>query len=151
MNALKFSEFYEGNFEDIGYELYFVKDTDNKAMYIGISLNSIWHRWFGEGASHMDTNASGNLFGISVIGQVIERRFPDSWDWMIELWTKEDCLTELGKILEGKNAKRINIGILEPFMIKKFMPIYNVMHGGGGHEDPLTTKRLDDAYKKIFE
>ena len=35
-------------------------------------------------------------------------------------------------------------------MIKKFGPLYNVLHGGGKHEDPLTTKKLDDAYKKLF-
>lgn len=151
MNALKFSEFYKDSFEDIGYELYFVKDTDSKAMYIGISRNSIWHRWFGGGASHMDIIASGKLFGTSNIGRVIERRIPSSWDWMIELWTKEDCLRELDEMLEGRNTNRINIETLEPFMINKFMPLYNVMHGGGGHEDPLTTKKLDDAYKKLFK
>lgn len=41
MKRLMFSEFYKGEFEDIGYVLYFIKDLDNKAMYIGISRNSI--------------------------------------------------------------------------------------------------------------
>jgi hypothetical protein len=150
MEALMFSEFYKGKFEDIGYELYFVRDAESKAMYIGISRNSIWHRWFGGGASHMDINASEKLSGASYIGQVIERRFPSSWDWTIELWTKEDCLRALVVELEGKNTNRINIETLEPYMISKFEPLYNVMHGGGSHEDPLTTKKLDEAYKKLF-
>jgi len=150
MRTLKFSEFYKGNFEDFGYELYFLKDTDGKAMYIGISRNSIWHRWFGGCNSHMDIGAGEKIFGASNIGQVIERRFPSSWDWVIELWTKDDCLGILRKEFEGKDADRINIEALEPYMINKFEPLYNVMYSGGSHEDPLTTKRLDDAYRKLF-
>jgi len=150
MKIVMFSEFYKGEFDDIGYELYFVRDSDSKAMYIGISRNSIWHRWFGGGASHMDMNANQRLFGTSTIGQIIEKRFPASWDWTIELWTKEDCIKVLAEEIEGKNTDRINIESLEPFMINKFEPLYNVMHGGGKHEDPLTTRKLDDAYRKLF-
>lgn len=150
MRALTFSEFYKGDFEDIGYELYVLRDSDNKAMYIGISRNSIWHRWFGGGASHMTINTGEQFYGASYIGQVVERRFPSSWDWVIELWTKDDCLGILRKEFEGKDADRINIEALEPYMINKFEPLYNVMHSGGSHEDPLTTKRLDDAYRKLF-
>jgi hypothetical protein len=150
MRALAFSEFYKGDFEDLGYELYVLRDTNNKAMYVGISRNSIWHRWFGGGTSHMDIGAGEKIFGTSNIGRVMERRFPSSWDWVIELWTKEDCLEVLGKDFEGKDADRINIETLEPYMINKFEPLYNIMHSSGSHEDPLTTKRLDDAYKKLF-
>lgn len=99
----------------------------------------------------MDITAGGKLFGTSNIGRVIERRIPSSWDWKIELWTKGDCLSEIDNMLEGKKTNRINIESLESFMIKKFTPLYNVMLSGGGHEDPLTTKKLDDAYKNIFK
>lgn len=150
MRTLTFSEFYKGDFEDIGYELYVLRDSDNKAMYIGISRNSIWHRWFGGGASHMTINNDEKIYGASYIGQVVERRFPSSWDWVIELWAKDDCLGILRKEFEGKDADRINIEALEPYMIKKFEPLYNVMYSSGSHEDPLTTKRLDDAYRKLF-
>jgi len=98
----------------------------------------------------MDINASEKLYGTSDIGQVIERRFPSSWNWTIELWTKEDCLSVLDREFEGKNMERINIETMEPYMIKKFEPLYNVLHGVGKHEAPLTTKKLDDAYKKLF-
>jgi len=150
MRTLTFSEFYRGDFEDIGYELYFLKDTDGKAMYIGISRNSIWHRWFGGGNSHMDIGANEKIFGASYIGQVIERRLPSSWNWVIELWTKEDCMRVIDTEFEGKDPDRISIATLEPYMIHKFEPFYNVMHSGGSHEDPLTTKKLNDAYKKLF-
>jgi len=35
-------------------------------------------------------------------------------------------------------------------MIARFKPLYNVLHGGGRHEDPLTTKKLDTIYKDLF-
>jgi len=53
MKSLKLSEFYKGQFADEGYELYFVKDIEEKPMYIGISRDSIWHRWFGGGPNYL--------------------------------------------------------------------------------------------------
>jgi hypothetical protein len=91
LKALNFSEFYKGDYADEGYELYLVKDVNQKVMYIGISRDSIWHRWFGGGPSHMDTNSAGKVYGKSYIGEVIERRFPSSWDWVVELWTRKEC------------------------------------------------------------
>ena len=150
MIAIKFSKFYSGDYDDDGFELYVIKDSDRKVMYIGVSRDSIWLRWFGGGTSHMDMNTDGKIYGRSYIGEVIERRLPNSWDWVIELWTKEDCLKTLGEEFEGKDGKRINIEALEPYMINKFEPLYNVMYSSGSHEDPLTTKKLDEAYKKLF-
>ncbi len=150
MKSLKFSEFYKGQFADDGYELYIVKDNNEKIMYIGISRDSIWHRWFGGGQSHMDTNTDGKIYGKSYIGEVVKRRFPSSWDWIIELWTTEDCLKACEAEFSGKDINKIEIESIEPYMIVKFEPLYNVMHGGGHHEDPLTTKKLDTIYKDLF-
>ena len=150
MKELKFSEFFQGEYEDIGYELYFLKDNDGTAMYIGISRISVWHRWFGGAGSHMSIGETkSKLYGTSYIGQVIERRFPDSLEWKIELWTRDDCLKVLQEEFVGRNYSNISIQTIEPLMITKFMPLYNVMHGGH-HEDPLTSKKLDEAYKKLF-
>jgi hypothetical protein len=76
MKAVRFSEFYTGQFKDDGFELYLVRDIDQRAMYIGISRDSIWQRWFGGGPSHMEANSAGKVYGKSYIGEVIERRFP---------------------------------------------------------------------------
>ena len=92
MKTLRFSDFYKANYDDTGYELYLLKDSAGAAMYIGISRDSIWHRWFGGGTSHMDCDVAGKIYGKSYIGEIIERRLPSSWEWVIELWTKEDCL-----------------------------------------------------------
>jgi hypothetical protein len=150
MKTLLFSEFYKGNYDEVGYELYLVRDTENNVMYVGISRDSVWHRWFDGGTSHMDSDANGNLYGKSYIGEVIERRFPTSWEWTIELWTKEDCLKICGERIKGRNLHSISIESLEPYMIHKFEPLYNIAHGGGRHEDPLITNKLDKLYKDIF-
>lgn len=150
MKSLSFSEFYAGQFADEGYELYLVKDVERKPMYIGISRDSVWHRWFGGGPSHMDVNAEGRVYGKSYIGEVIERRFPSSWEWVIELWTKEECIKACKNDFVGRNADKIEIESIEPYMIAKFEPLYNVTHAGGHHEDPLTTEKLDRIYKDLF-
>jgi hypothetical protein len=150
MKAINFSEFYRGHFVDDGFELYLMKDSNGKAMYIGISRDSVWKRWFGGGSSHMDTNPGGKVYGKSYIGEVIERRFPGSWDWIIELWTREDCLQALKLEFSGRDMAKIEIESIEPYMIAKFEPLYNVTHGGGRHEDPLTTENLDSIYKDLF-
>jgi hypothetical protein len=147
---MRFSEFYKGHFADDGFELYVVKDIDGKAMYIGISRDSIWHRWFGGGPSHMDTDRTGKVYGKSYFGEVIERRFPDSWNWTIELWTKEECIGACKSDFSGRDLAKIEIESVEPYMIAKFEPLYNVTHAGGRHEDPLTTEKLDSIYKDLF-
>ena len=97
----------------------------------------------------MDT-AAGKIYGRSYIGGVIERRFPDSWNWIIELWTREDCLKACDTAFSGRDKDKIEIESIEPHMIVKFEPLYNVMHGGGRHEDPLVTKKLDTIYRDLF-
>jgi hypothetical protein len=150
MKALLFSEFFEGSYDDAGYELYVIKEPGGIVMYIGISKESVWHRWFGGGTSHMDRDASGQFYGKSYIGEVIARRLPQSWNWVIELWTKEDCLSVCRKDIRGRNINDLGIELVEPFMIAKFEPLYNVIHGGGRHEDPLITKKLDQIYRNLF-
>lgn len=150
MKRLKFADFYAGNFTDRGYSLYIVKDANGKVIYIGISTVSIWSRWFGGGTSHMEVGSHGEVYGKSTIGEVIERRFPVSWNWMIELWTVQDCRKFLNGELTEQNLSAMTVKEFEPYMIKKLAPLYNVLHNDGTHEDPLLTRKLDDAYRKIF-
>ena len=150
MKAMRFLKFYQGDFTDDGFELYIVKDTSNKPMYIGISRDSIWHRWFEGPSSHMGTNPSGKIYGKSRIGEVVERRLPDSWEWSAELWTKQDCVDVCRRELAGRDPDKIDIETLESYMIIKYEPLYNVAHGGGRHEDPLVTEQLDKIYNDLF-
>jgi len=150
MKALSFSEFYKGNYIDLGYELYLVKDLNGNVMYIGISRDSIWHRWFEGGTGHMLVDSNGKIHGQSYIGEVIERRFPNSWNWVIGLWTKDDCIKACSEYFENSKKSKIEIEMIEPYMIKKYEPLYNIAHGNGRHEDPLTTEKLDTLYKRLF-
>jgi hypothetical protein len=150
MKVLSFLEFFQGQYEDPGFELYIVKDTEGTPMYIGIARGSVWHRWFEGGTSHMERDSSGGLYGKSYIGEVIERRFPVSWKWIIELWTKQDCFEICRQEFTGKMSDLVTIEALEPYFITKYDPLYNVIHGGGRHEDPLTTDRLNKIYRDIF-
>jgi hypothetical protein len=61
-----------------------------------------------------------------------------------------DILNLFAEEFRNKEQTRISIKALEEKMIHKFIPLYNVMHGGGYHEEPSSRKRLDDEYKKIF-
>lgn len=150
MIRLSFSQFLKGDFKDLGYELYIVKDAD-QVMYIGIARNSVWDRWFGGYGGHMEILSEQKLRGISTIGDVIQRRLPDSLNWTLELWTDQDCREMLRDDLTGQNINGVSIVTLEAYMIKKLMPLYNVMHTDGRHEDPMISRRLDEEYKNIFD
>jgi integrase/recombinase XerC len=149
MKAMTFSEFCEGHFADDGFELYLVKDVDDKAIYIGISRDSVWHRWFGGGTSHMDIDAAGKIRGRSHIGEVIESYFPASWNWLIELWTREDCLKACKTELSGRAIQRLGIETIEPYMIVRFGPLYNLTHTGKPHAEPITSKALSKPTQKV--
>ncbi len=154
MISLSFSEFYGTNWADEGYELYIVKDLTGSDMYIGISGRSIWERWFGGTTSHMEPLPNGSLAGISYIGEAIARRFPESWNWRVELWTLEDCVNSLldagTQSIFGRSVHNLGIKDFEAYFIKVRNPYYNVMHAGGANQDPLLKKRLDKAYGRIF-
>ena len=138
MKSFRFSEFYKGQYTDDGFELYLLKEADQQILYIGISRDSIWHRWFGGGTSHMDMDIAGKICGRSHIGEVIEQCFPASWDWIIELWTRGDCLKACKAELSGRDIDKLEIGTIEPFMIVKFAPLYNLTHVSSSHEDLVT-------------
>jgi integrase len=149
MKSLSFSDFFSGGFDDDGFELYLLKDTNQKVLYIGISRDSIWHRWFGGGTSHMDMDAAGKICGRSHIGEVIEQCFPASWDWIIELWSHGDCLKACEAELSGRDIDKLEIGTIEPYMIVRFRPLYNLAHTGQPHEDPEVSKVLFTPTPKI--
>ena len=149
MKSFKFSEFYKGQFADDGFELYLLKDTDEKVLYIGISRDSIWHRWFGGGTSHMDIDATGKICGKSHVGEVIARGFPASWNWMIELWTIKDCLKACKAELSDRDVEKLGIEAIEPYMIVKFGPLYNLAHTGKAYEDLVGSKVSFGSTPKI--
>lgn len=126
MISLKFKDFRAANYDDSeNYELYILKHQ--KIMYIGISRRGIWNRWFSGWGSHLAKNYENLWFANTHAGRAIIENQPFSDAWLIELWTREDCLdflkdeiTELHYCID-----RVEIENIEPLMIQKLKPELN--------------------------
>lgn len=81
--TLTFAEFIKG--EKVGRQNLYIVWRDAKALYVGISTTSVWHRWFSGFSSHMARNVFRQWFGCSPIGEEVAKNTPQSLKWMIEL------------------------------------------------------------------
>jgi len=134
-----------------------MKNGLGDVLYVGISTQSIWERWFGFGG-HIIWIENGKLFGTSSVGQKIEDHLPDSLNWKIQLWTLEDCI----KFCENElppNIQHWTIKWVESFMIQKLSPILNVSYNlhPGKDTTPKSKKEIEreklveKLYREIFE
>jgi hypothetical protein len=156
MIELTFREFFEYEYREDGFhELYVMKNGLNEILYVGISSENIWNRWFGSRGHVMVGH--NYLIGESSVGRKVVDHLPDSWDWKIQLWTLDDCL---GFCADAVNPEgRYNIKWLEPIMIQKLCPSLNVIYNlnPGIDNTPLSEREkkrnevLDQAYHEIFE
>src|SRR3989304_5862991 len=156
MIEITFKEFYKYKYskEDF-HELYVVKNGLDDILYIGISSQNIWNRWFGWNG-HI-TDGPRYLVGESSVGRKIVDYLPESWDWKIQLWTLEDCIAFCTDELPPR--KCYDIKFLEPFMIQKLHPILNAtfnLNPGVDHM-PISEREkkreaeLDKAFYEVFE
>jgi len=76
MIELTLLEFHEQQYREQQYCLYVVKNGNNDILYVGISINNIWERWFAWG-SHMTWDGKV-IYGESPIGVKVENHLPDS-------------------------------------------------------------------------
>jgi hypothetical protein len=154
MIELTFQEFHEHKYQEDGFRLYVIKNRHNNILYVGISTNNIWERWFGFGG-HMVWDGRV-IYGESPIGVKIEDHLPDSLRWKIQLWTLQDCI-EFCEV--PKDTAILNIRDVEPIMIQKLSPALNVIYNLHPGEDatPKSEKEiereryLDEMYKRIFD
>lgn len=136
---------YDDHNED--HQLYIIT-AESCVLYIGISSQNIWHRWFNSPRSHLRQNYSlkgkDPSWGYSSdIGEAVVRCFPESLNWVIELWTMDDCLKSLNDSDNmGRTPKRILD--IERVMINKLRPAFNLM--GANYQTDLD--KLPDAIKK---
>jgi hypothetical protein len=105
MRALRFGDFRTGNFDDTPGDqaevLYMLRDGD-ELVYIGITGRGIWARWFDPFFGHMGVRQSE-------VGGLVKRMRPQSDDWTIELWTREDCRLAVGDAIKfSQRASLIN-------------------------------------------
>ena len=155
MIEITFEDFHEYNFHEEGFVLYVLKNGLDDALYVGISRNNIWSRWFAFGG-HMIWDGK-YIIGQSAVGQKIVDQLPDSLKWKIQLWMLPDCIEFCKDILPP--LRQYTIEFVEPFMIKKLSPILNGSHNlhPGRDTTPKSKKEierekfLDKMYKKIFD
>jgi hypothetical protein len=156
MIELTFQEFHEHHYEEDGFRLYVIKNRHGGVLYIGISTNNIWERWFDFGG-HMVWDGKV-IYGESPIGVKIEDHLPDSLRWKIQLWTLDDCIRFCRKELPN-NTSALTIHDVEPVMIQKLCPALNVIYNINPSEDttPKSKKEiehekyLDEMYSRIFD
>jgi hypothetical protein len=157
MIEITFREFYELDYQEDGYhELYVMKNGLDEVLYIGITSQRIWDRWFGLNGHIFD--GENFLNGRSSVGQKIVDHLPAAWEWKIQLWTLEDCVAFCaGEI--SPTRRGYDIKYLEPFMIQKLRPALNVSFNLNPSRDctPMSEREkkreaeLDKIYKQIFE
>ena len=136
--------------------MYVVKNGNGEILYIGISTNNIWERWFGWGG-HMVWDGKV-IYTESPIGTKIENHLPDSLKWKIQLWSLKDCLEVCAKELPS-DISEVTIRHMEPIMIRKLSPALNATYNLNPGKDttPKSKKEvereklLNQLYKEIFD
>lgn len=155
MIEITFKEFYEDRYlKDEFHELYVMKNGLNQILYVGISNQNIWNRWFGWNG-HIIGDAR-QMIGASKVRQKIVDHLPNSWNWKIQLWTLNDCLDFCAKEINPHG--KYSIKLLEPFVIQKLQPIMNVSLNQSPTADLMVKSekekrretQLDKAYNKTF-
>lgn len=156
MIELTFLEFHEQQYDEQQCCLYVVRNGSEDILYVGISTNDIWERWFGWGG-HMTWDGKV-IYGESPIGVKIGNHLPDSLKWKIQLWTLNDCLEFCREELPTSQPE-ITIHHLEPIMIQKLSPALNATHNLNPGKDTTPKSRkevereklLDSLYKEMFD
>lgn len=157
MIEITFKEFYELEYKEDGlHELYVVKNGLDETLYIGITSQKIWDRWFGWNGHIFLSGAI--LEGRSSVGCRIVDHLPDSWAWIVQLWTLDDCVA-FCKDEISSTRRSYDIKYLEPFMIEKLRPALNIAYNLNPSTDntPKSEKEkvreaeLDKAYYEVFE
>lgn len=114
--------------DDDDYSIYIVRDNA-EVLYIGISRDNIYNRWFSADYSHITKFADGTLRGDSTIGQVIVGNIPNSLQWSIDLLSIDDCIKLLGDKSPCKSEYDNNaLEKLERYLIGELAPLFNVTY-----------------------
>lgn len=156
MIEITFEEFHKQHYKEEGFNLYVVKNGLGDVLYVGISENDVWGRWFGFGG-HIVWDGKV-IYGESPIGSKIEEHLPSSLLWKIQLWTLDDCIDFCQREIQN-NRSSISIRKLEPIMIKKLSPSLNISYNISPGRDTTprnkkeieNEKYLDKMFRDIFD
>lgn len=155
MIELTLLEFHEQQYDEQQFCLYVIKNGCADILYIGISTNNVWERWFGWGG-HITWDGKV-IYGESPVGMKIENDLPDSLNWKIQLWSLKDCLEFCNNELPT-DISEITIHHIEPIMIRKLCPALNAIYNLNPGKDTMRKckkelereRLLDQLYKEIF-
>lgn len=155
MIELTFQEFHEQHYQEQQFCLSVVKNARMDILYVGISTNDVWERWFGWGG-HMTWDGDV-IYDESPIGVKIQNHLPDSLNWKFQLWTLNECIEFCGKELRS-DISEVTIHEIEPIMIRKLSPALNLTYNYAPGKDTTTKSRkekelkqkTDKAYDEIF-
>lgn len=113
---MSFRRFLDGKYHDGNHNLYIIW-KGKQALYVGISHDNIWYRWFKRSwQGHMSfmqkysgTLEGGEWVGHSPIGRVIATNLPKSLKWTVEL----------------RHYSDLRLGRAESGLIRELRPLFN--------------------------
>jgi hypothetical protein len=126
MISIRFEDFMKQNYKDGDYVLYLSRDGAGEVLYVSMTNENAWDRWFHSPRAHIPINYQGVRFGSTGIGCMIIDNIPASYDWLIELWTIPDAVNYF-KLGDAQMYELSSFGIrkLERKMIAHFKPTVN--------------------------
>lgn len=128
------------------HKLYIIRDNLDQVLYIGIARHGISKRWFHYNGGHMSMQLKNNHYVFtpslsSDIGQYIYDMLPTSLDWIIEMWSLNDCI----EFLKAEAIDRFRgIEGAEQLMIHKLEPYFNVHYNSGASSKEWDIKHFWD-------
>ena len=120
----------DNSIDEADSSLYVVRKS-RKVLYVGQATRGIGNRWFGAGWNHMAKNFYGQWYGNSPIGVEVSKNLPTSRNWLIDLYSVEDCRETIEEYINSDYVN-INVDLAEIALIKKFKPTLNVNYVGVG-------------------
>src|SRR6266542_6652703 len=148
MIELTFLDFHEQQYHEQQFCLYVLKNGNEDVLYVGISTNDIWERWFGWGG-HITWDGKV-IYGESPVGAKIENHLPDSLKWKIQLWSLKDCLEFCSGVLSG-DISEITIHEIEPIMIRKLSPTLNGTFNSNPGKDITQKSKKEIENEKLLD
>jgi hypothetical protein len=146
MITMTFADFYKTDWDEGEHELYVLK-RGSDVLYVGISERGIWNRWFGSWG-HIPANGWGERFAGSQAGRAVLQNAPESANWIMELWTVQDC----ARFINRPDLRFRNIRQVEPYMIELLKPSLNVALTTYAKKpsELIDHAELEAAYREVF-
>ena len=117
------------------YILWYGK-AGTQALYVGISRDNVWNRWFYRDGCHITLYKSGNMQGNTTVGQAVANNRPESLAWEIEFRDYDYLNQRLERV--------------ERELIKELRPLLNYVNGVDltNDEAKLMNKLTDQSSKQ---